>query len=59
MCVSSVVPVVFEMLFPDECFVFLYESVYVCVYVWDTWVFVVVLSDCVALFYYVAYVLWE
>ena len=58
-CICSVIPVVFKVLFPDKCFVFLYEFVYVCVEVWDAWVFVVLLSDGVALFYEFAYVLWE
>ena len=58
MCVCSVIPVILEVLFPNLCFVFLYEFVYVCVEVWDAWVFLFVLSDGVALFYEFAYVLW-
>lgn len=50
-CVCCVVPVLFEMLSPYLCFVFLYELVYLCVEDWDLWICVVVLSDDVSLVY--------
>ena len=59
MCVVFVTPVVCEVFFPEFLFVFLDFCVYLFVKSMDVRVFVIALSESIALFDEVAYVFWE
>ena len=59
MVVDFVVPIVCNVLLPKCLFVVLYFFVYVSVLLCYKWVFRVLLSCSITLFYHVSYVFWQ